>query len=127
MPLVADVLTIGDSMTYGTNVLLGSDWPSVLSDRLAPLGAIVYNMSAGGWGGGVQYLEMFPEALFFEPRVVVVAFYTGNDALDSFKDAYGRASPSAWSQHRGDQACWGHQHGRSGPLRAAPVAVKESS
>jgi lysophospholipase L1-like esterase len=85
VPNVADVVTIGDSFTYGNNAALANNWPSVLK---AKLGASVYNLAMGGWGA-VQYLDIFSKALFLEPRVAVVAFYSGNDALDSFKDAYG--------------------------------------
>jgi lysophospholipase L1-like esterase len=85
VPIVADVVTIGDSFTYGNNAALANNWPSVLK---AKLGTSVYNLAMGGWGA-IQYLDIFSKALFLEPRVAVVAFYSGNDALDSFKDAYG--------------------------------------
>ena len=85
VPIVADVVTIGDSFTYGNNAALANNWPSVLKSRL---GSPVYSLAMGGWGA-VQYLDIFSKALFLEPRVAVVAFYSGNDALDSFKDAYG--------------------------------------
>ena len=32
---------------------------------------------------------MLKNALFFQPRAIVVAFYTGNDSLESFTLAYG--------------------------------------
>ncbi len=32
---------------------------------------------------------MFNKALLFQPRVIVVAFYTGNDPLETFQQAYG--------------------------------------
>jgi hypothetical protein len=44
-------------------------------------------MSTGGWGA-VQYLEMFSNATLLRPRVIVVAFYTGNDPLESFMLTY---------------------------------------
>ncbi|HWN82552.1 MAG TPA: hypothetical protein VNM87_10680, partial [Candidatus Udaeobacter sp.] len=87
VPIVADVVTIGDSFTYGNNAALANNWPSVLK---AKLGAPVYSLAMGGWGA-IQYFDIFSKALFLEPRVAVVAFYSGNDALDSFKDAYGIA------------------------------------
>jgi hypothetical protein len=45
-------------------------------------------MSTGGWAA-VQYLEMFSYALAFRPRVAIVAFYSGNDPLESFQMVYG--------------------------------------
>ena len=86
VPSAADVVTIGDSQTYGLNVQLEDAWPVQMGAQLR--GAAVYNMSIGGWGA-VQYLDMFLNALAFRPRVIVVAFYSGNDALDSVTTAYG--------------------------------------
>ena len=88
VPVAADIVTIGDSMTYGNNAVLEQNWPSYLSANLPQDHISVYNMSTGGWGA-VQYLDMFNHALAFRPRVVVVAFYTGNDPLESFQMVYG--------------------------------------
>jgi lysophospholipase L1-like esterase len=88
VPVAADIVTIGDSMTYGNNAVLEQNWPSYLSENLGQDHINVYNMSTGGWGA-VQYLDMFSHALAFRPRVVVVAFYTGNDPLESFQMVYG--------------------------------------
>ena len=38
VPRVADVVTIGDSQTYGNNAFLSGNWPSNLADRLAGKG-----------------------------------------------------------------------------------------
>lgn len=86
VPAVADVVTLGDSQTYGINALLEDNWPSRMAARLP--GAAVYSMAIGGWGA-VQYGDMFTNAAALRPRVVIVAFYTGNDPLDSFSVAYG--------------------------------------
>ncbi len=88
VPVAADIVTIGDSMTYGNNAVLEQNWPSCLAASLQQDHASVYNMSTGGWGA-VQYLDMFSYALAFRPRVVVIAFYSGNDPLESFQMAYG--------------------------------------
>jgi len=88
VPGVVDVVAIGDSQTYGNNAYLSQNWPSKLADRLAGKNVDVYNMSTGGWGA-VQYLGMFTKAVLFQPRVIVIAFYTGNDPLESFQDTYG--------------------------------------
>lgn len=47
----------------------------------------VYNMSVGGWGG-VNYLRIMETALRFNPQVIVVAYYTGNDAYTDFRNTY---------------------------------------
>lgn len=99
VPIVADVIAIGDSQTYGINVPQAGNWPSLVSSALAAKSARAYNMALGSWGA-VQYLAIFSKALIFQPRVVVVAFYTGNDAHDSFKAAY---ALDAWQDLRLDK------------------------
>lgn len=87
IPVVTDIVTIGDSQTYGNNVSLKYNWPSRLADELSESKASVYNMATGGWGA-VQYLNMAQYATAFQPRAVVVAFYSGNDSIESFQSAY---------------------------------------
>lgn len=89
IPAVADVITLGDSMTYGMGTVVSQTWPRRLEDGLAGKRAKVYNMSLGGWGAA-EYLNILPRALRFRPRVVVVAFYTGNDPRDTFSRVYSR-------------------------------------
>ena len=86
VPNCADIVIIGDSQTYGNNVPLEENWPSRMAAVL-PRGTTAYSMAMGGWGA-VEYLEAFPKSCHFLPRIVVVTFYTGNDALESFVLAY---------------------------------------
>jgi hypothetical protein len=88
IPNVADIITIGDSQTYGNNVPIEQTWPGQLQASMACKSPVIYNMSVGGWGA-VEYLEIFNKALLFKPKVIIVAFYTGNDPMDSFLKAYG--------------------------------------
>jgi lysophospholipase L1-like esterase len=88
IPNSADLVVIGDSQTYGNNAALEQNWPSRMAQQLGSDATGVYSMAVGGWAA-VQYLDMFPKALVFRPRVILVAFYTGNDALESFRMAYG--------------------------------------
>jgi len=88
VPNIADIITIGDSQTYGNNVFLEQNWPNSMLKSMNYPTPVLYNMSVGGWGG-VEYFEIFNKALYLQPRVVVVAFYTGNDALDTFIKIYG--------------------------------------
>jgi len=87
VPLAAPIITIGDSQTYGNNVPLELNWPSQVLTELNLPSASLYNMSTGGWGA-VQYLHMLGISSRFKPSVIIVAFYTGNDSLESFKAAY---------------------------------------
>jgi len=84
VPNKIDVLAVGDSQTWGNNATLHTCWPGHLSRLLSRERA-----SVGGWGA-VEYLEMTKRLLLLEPRVVVVAFYTGNDPLDSYGMAYAK-------------------------------------
>ncbi len=87
VPNVADVVVIGDSQTYGVNAALEDNWPSVLALRLEDKQAATYSMATGGWGA-VQYLDMTTKAPTFQPQLIIVAFYSGNDSLESFRLAY---------------------------------------
>lgn len=93
IPNHADVVVLGDSQTYGNNAVLEQNWPSQMRPFFAPKRAVVYSMAVGGWGG-VQYLDMFDKAKVFQPRVVVVAFHTGNDPLETLLLTY---SVDKWS------------------------------
>ncbi len=75
----ADVVTLGDSMTYGP-VDPRDAWPRVLADVT---GRQVYNMALPGYGPG-QSLFQLEAALALRPTVVIVAPYFGNDLPDAF-------------------------------------------
>lgn len=87
VPNVADIVTIGDSQTYGNNAALVANWPSQLGRLVADKPATVYSMAVGSWGA-VQYANMATYASVFTPRVVIVAFYSGNDPQESVSLAY---------------------------------------
>jgi len=88
VPVAADIVTIGDSMTYGNNAVMEQNWPAWMLAALRRDDVNVYNMSTGGWAA-VQYLDMLDYAAAFRPYLVVVAFYSGNDPLESFQMAQG--------------------------------------
>jgi hypothetical protein len=80
----ADMVALGDSQTYGTNVSLQDAWPQqvgMLSGRS------VYNLAVPGYGP-VQSLVLTPRALDKQPRWVVSALYDGNDLFDAFHMVY---------------------------------------
>jgi hypothetical protein len=88
IPNVADIITIGDSQTYGNHTVLEKNWPSQLESSLANKSSELYSMAVGGWSAP-EYYDIFYKSLVFDPRVVIVAFYTGNDPLESFMRVYG--------------------------------------
>jgi lysophospholipase L1-like esterase len=87
IPNIVDILVIGDSQTYGNNTPLEQNWPSTMLTHWRHDAPVVYNVSTGGWAA-VQYIEMLGYFAAFQPRVAVIAFYSGNDALESFMMAY---------------------------------------
>lgn len=76
----ADIVTLGDSHTYGVSVERDAAWPAVVSART---GLRVYDMSLSGYGPAHSLLQI-DRALALEPRVVVVGLYFGNDFYDAF-------------------------------------------
>lgn len=93
IPDQADVIVIGDSQTYGNNVIIWENWPHFMEVNL-PAGTSVYSMATGGWGA-LQYLYAFSKAVFLSPKVVIIAFYSGNDSLETFNLA---RSSEYWSR-----------------------------
>ena len=82
VPVAADVIVIGDSQTYGNNAFIWENWPHSMQAKL-PSGVTVYSMATGGWTA-LQYYYVFLQAPVFSPKVIVIAFYTGNDPLESY-------------------------------------------
>jgi hypothetical protein len=73
-----DLVAIGDSHTYGFNVVSAESWPAQLAER----GRIsVYNYGMGGYGI-LQYRWLFPRALEKEPETIILAMYPANDLGD---------------------------------------------
>lgn len=88
IPVTADIVVTGDSQTYSENVVIEKSWPFLLKQRLKSNYQEVYSMATGGWDA-VRYLEIYPKMLHLKPKITIVAYYTGNDALESFITAYG--------------------------------------
>jgi lysophospholipase L1-like esterase len=84
-----DVLTMGDSQTYGANALVQDTWPSQMIPMLVSGDEHpeVYNVSLGGWAA-VHYYYLFGKMLAFKPKVAVIAHYMGNDSIECFRLAY---------------------------------------
>jgi len=55
VPVVADVVTLGDSQTSGNGVPPELNWPSLLERHIKFPGLITYNAGVDGWGA-MQYL-----------------------------------------------------------------------
>ena len=80
-PETADIVCIGDSMTYGMTARARESWPAVLAEIR---GGTVYNMGLGGYGP-IQYLHLMKTlAVRLRPKTVIVGFYFGNDFFDVY-------------------------------------------
>ena len=81
IPDSADIVTIGDSQTYGSGVAFDQAWPRVL-EKLSS--CRIYNMAFGGYGP-LQYSVLAREAVRFKPRLIFVAIYFGNDFYNNWE------------------------------------------
>ena len=80
----ADILAVGDSMTYGYSVFPNDAWPSVLQTHTSET---VYNAGVGGYGP-CEYQNVVKELSGLSPKTIVVTLYLGNDMSDSYTSVY---------------------------------------
>lgn len=94
VPATAEIMAIGDSMTYGIMAKSKEAWPAQLGEIT---GKQVYSAALGGYGP-LQYLHILrTRAPELNPDRVVVMIYPGNDLLDSYNLAH--SNPN-WSTYR---------------------------
>jgi hypothetical protein len=84
IPQRAFIVALGDSQTYGTGVSQEEAWPGQL-EKLAHVKT--YNMAFGGYGP-THSLLLLDEALQLRPKLIIEAFYAGNDLFDSYNHVY---------------------------------------
>jgi len=77
----SDVVTLGDSHTYGVHVQSDQAWPAQLRRRL---NVTTYNMAVPATGP-VQARDLLAQALHLHPHLVIFGFYFGNDLVDDFE------------------------------------------
>ena len=73
-----ELVTLGDSHTFGFNVARPENWPSRLAERE---GLSVYNYGMGGYGV-LQYWWLFQRALERSPETILLGLYPANDVAD---------------------------------------------
>ena len=73
-----DLVTLGDSHTYGFNVSADAAWPRQLA---AASELSVYNYGVGTYGV-LHYAYLFEKALERRPRYILVGLYPANDFAD---------------------------------------------
>jgi lysophospholipase L1-like esterase len=84
VPESIDVIALGDSQTYGSQVPRSQAWSQQLGRELD---IKTYQMAFGGYGP-VHSLILLEEAIKLNPNIVIVAIYMGNDLLDSYRVVY---------------------------------------
>jgi len=75
----ADIVVLGDSFTELPYMQLEDVWPSLLARQT---GWKVRNLAVSGYGTAQQAVVLRNWGLAYRPRVVVLAFYEGNDIFD---------------------------------------------
>lgn len=75
IPDQADIVTLGDSHTYGLNADIDTNWPGQLA-RLS--GLSVYNLGIGGYGP-LQYYYLLGRTFQLKPKFLVIGLYLPND------------------------------------------------
>jgi hypothetical protein len=85
VPKSADIVTIGDSHTYGNTATMEESWPYVLQSAS---GRTVYNMGLGGYGPN-QYSHLIAKAITLKPERILVGLYMGDDFENAFLITYG--------------------------------------
>ena len=70
-----DIAVVGDSFTYGFNVVRAESWPGVLEQAL---GERIYNYGVGGYNL-LQYVELVRLAAEKGVKRIIVAVFPGND------------------------------------------------
>ena len=86
VPSAADVVTVGDSHTFGNTARMEDAWPSVLA-RNTHLN--VYNLGLGGYGPNQYYHVLTTRGLKLRPSWVLCGLYMGDDFENAFSITYG--------------------------------------
>lgn len=81
-----EIVTLGDSHTYGNCAKMSESWPFVLG-RLTEKS--VYNLGLGGYGPNQYYYLFKTKALGLKPRMIICGLYMGDDFDGAFKITYG--------------------------------------
>jgi len=85
-PGVFRIVVLGDSFTEGIQVRLDKVFPSVLERQLNAEGNIRYevlNLGITSFGTDQEYLALQHYGLRYDPDLVVLAFFTGNDIREN--------------------------------------------
>lgn len=120
VPESADIVTLGDSQTYGESSPAKYSWPSILGSLT---GKETYNMGVSGYGPAEYFYLLGNGALEFKPDVVVVGFYLGNDLADTYTAVY---TVERWGNLRKPAGGRSQEDGEEAKADGAPEAEETS-
>lgn len=75
-----DIAALGDSFTDAMTLPVDEAWPTLLARRT---GVAVQNYGTAGFGPQQELLALKDYALQHRPRIVVLAYFAGNDLFDA--------------------------------------------
>lgn len=82
------VLVLGDSFTFAEQVNQNETFVQRLEDQLTAEGGGTYrvlNAGSNGWATANELVYLAKEGVRFQPDLVVLAFYVGNDVSDNYR------------------------------------------
>lgn len=82
-PGVFRIVVLGDSYMEAYQVPLEQSLPRLLEAALAGRSVEVINLGVGGYGTTQEFLALRDEGLRYQPDLVLLAFYPGNDILNN--------------------------------------------
>jgi lysophospholipase L1-like esterase len=103
-PGVQRIVVLGDSFMEAYQVPLEESLPRRLEADLGErVGAVeVINLGVGGYGTAQELRQLEEEGLRYQPDLVVLAFYTGNDIQNNSRelevDTFGAEDPKVWGR-----------------------------
>jgi hypothetical protein len=104
----ADVAVIGDSFVEQPNLMAEQLFPSVLARRLD---RPVVNLGQSGYGPQQELAVLKRFALKYNPKVIVWAFFEGNDLSEAIQ--YERVLPDYEQQSRRERSIWKRSFSRN--------------
>ena len=86
IPSSAEIVTLGDSHTFGNTATMHDAWPTALARKV---GRTVYNLGLGGYGPNQYYHLLTTRGITLRPRWVFCGLYMGDDFENAFSITYG--------------------------------------
>ncbi len=101
-PETADIVVVGDSLTFGYGVEDEEAWPAILAQELRPLRVVNLGLIGASPEQYVRVYETFGAPL--QPKLLVVGLFPGNDFWDAglfahWRDAGGKGNYMVWRDY----------------------------